>query len=56
MPGLILQPTTLLYLAFGVVMGSQSEYFGLGGIVGLSLLLPFMFGLDPIYGLALRLG
>ncbi len=29
---------------------------GLGGIAGLSLILPFMFGLDPIYGLALMIG
>ncbi len=29
---------------------------GLGGIAGLSLLLPFMFGLDPVYGLALMVG
>ncbi|MGB1848591.1 MAG: tripartite tricarboxylate transporter permease [Litorivicinaceae bacterium] len=54
---LILQPTTLLYLAFGVVMGISIGVFpGLGGIAGLSLMLPFMFGLDPIYGLALMIG
>ena len=29
---------------------------GLGGIAGLSLILPFMFGLDPIIGLALMIG
>ena len=29
---------------------------GLGGIAGLSLLLPFMFGMDPILGLALMIG
>ncbi|MEK9960040.1 MAG: tripartite tricarboxylate transporter permease, partial [Rhodobiaceae bacterium] len=29
---------------------------GLGGIAGLSLVLPFMFGLDPSYGLALMIG
>ena len=54
---LILQPTTLLYLGFGVVMGISIGVFpGLGGIAGLSLMLPFMFGLDPIYGLALMIG
>jgi len=54
---LILQPTTLLYLAFGVVMGISIGVFpGLGGIAGLSLMLPFMFGLEPIYGLALMIG
>jgi len=29
---------------------------GLGGIAGLSLLLPFMFGMEPVYGLALMIG
>ena len=29
---------------------------GLGSIAGLSLVLPFMFGLDPVYGLALMIG
>ena len=29
---------------------------GLGGIAGLSLLLPFMFGMEPLYGLALMVG
>jgi len=29
---------------------------GLGGIAGLSLLLPFMFGMDPTLGLALMIG
>ena len=54
---LILQPTTLGYLAFGVVMGISIGIFpGLGGIAGLSLMLPFMFGLDPVYGLALMIG
>ena len=54
---LILQPITLGYLAFGVVMGISIGIFpGLGGIAGLSLMLPFMFGLDPVYGLALMIG
>lgn len=54
---LILQPATLGYLAFGVVMGISIGIFpGLGGIAGLSLMLPFMFGLEPVYGLALMIG
>ena len=54
---LILDPTVLLYLLGGVVMGLCIGVFpGLGGIAGLSLILPFMFGLDPIYGLALMIG
>ena len=54
---LILQPTVLGYLVLGVVMGLCIGVFpGLGGIAGLSLLLPFMFGMDPILGLALMVG
>ena len=54
---LILDPIVLMYLLGGVVMGLCIGVFpGLGGIAGLSLILPFMFGLDPIYGLALMIG
>ena len=55
--GLILQPVVLGYLVLGVLMGLAVGVFpGLGGIAGLSLLLPFMFGMDPILGLALMIG
>ena len=55
--GLILQPVVLGYLVLGVVMGLAVGVFpGLGGFAGLSLLLPFMFGMDPILGLALMIG
>ena len=55
--GLISQPIVLGYLVLGVVMGLCIGVFpGLGGIAGLSLLLPFMFGMDPILGLALMIG
>lgn len=54
---LILQVKVLGFLALGVVMGLCIGVFpGLGGIAGLSLLLPFMFGMDPILGLALMIG
>lgn len=54
---LILQPVVLGYLVMGVVMGLAVGVFpGLGGIAGLSLLLPFMFGMEPVYGLALMVG
>ncbi len=53
----ILQPLVLGYLILGVMMGLCIGVFpGLGGIAGLSLLLPFMFGMDPILGLALMIG
>lgn len=55
--GQILQPLVLGYLVMGVCMGLAIGVFpGLGGIAGLSLLLPFMFGMDPILGLALMVG
>ncbi|OED47389.1 tricarboxylate transporter [Rhodobacteraceae bacterium (ex Bugula neritina AB1)] len=55
--GQILQPVVLGYLVLGVCMGLAIGVFpGLGGIAGLSLLLPFMFGMDPILGLALMIG
>ena len=54
---LILQPVVLGYLLLGVVLGLAIGIFpGLGGIAGLSLVLPFMFGLDPVLGLALMVG
>lgn len=54
---MILQPMVLGYLLLGVMMGLAIGVFpGLGGIAGLSLMLPFMFGLDPIFGLALMVG
>ncbi|GAB5449319.1 tripartite tricarboxylate transporter permease [Gymnodinialimonas sp.] len=55
--GMILQPVVLGYLVLGVCMGLCIGVFpGLGGIAGLSLLLPFMFGMEPLYGLALMVG
>jgi len=55
--GWILNPTVLAFLVLGVVMGLAVGVFpGLGGIAGLSLLLPFMFGMDPVLGLALMIG
>ena len=54
---MILQPHVLGYLVLGVLMGLCIGVFpGLGGIAGLSLLLPFMFGMEPVTGLALMVG
>ena len=54
---MILQPHVIGYLVLGVVMGLCIGVFpGLGGIAGLSLLLPFMFGMEPVTGLALMVG
>jgi putative tricarboxylic transport membrane protein len=47
----------LLYLCLGVLMGLVVGIFpGLGGIVGLSLLLPFLYGMDPTSALAMLIG
>ncbi len=49
--------THLLYLFGGVIMGLMVGIFpGLGGIVGLSLLLPFLYGMDPTSALAMLIG
>lgn len=49
--------THLLYLFGGVIMGLVVGIFpGLGGIVGLSLLLPFLYGIEPTSALAMLIG
>lgn len=54
---LIFRPEQMLFLAIGVLLGlSVGILPGLGGIAGLSLVLPFMFGMDPVSGLALMVG
>ncbi|MES9944541.1 MAG: tripartite tricarboxylate transporter permease [Candidatus Thiodiazotropha sp.] len=55
--GLILTPVNLGYLAMGVVLGLSIGVFpGLGGIAGLSMLLPFIYGMEPVSGLAMMVG
>ena len=47
----------LLYLIAGVFMGLAVGIFpGLGGIVGLSILLPFLYGMDPTSALSMLIG
>ncbi|MEM8581416.1 MAG: tripartite tricarboxylate transporter permease [Pseudomonadota bacterium] len=54
---LIFQPQQIMYLVLGVLLGLSVGVFpGLGGIAGLSLVLPFIFGMDPVSGLALMVG
>ncbi len=54
---LLLQPKQLMFLVAGVLLGlSVGILPGLGGIAGLSLVLPFIFGMDPVSGLALMVG
>lgn len=54
---LIFQPVQIMYLVAGVLLGlSIGVLPGLGGIAGLSLVLPFIYGMDPVSGLALMVG
>lgn len=54
---LILTPPNLGYLMLGVVLGLSVGVFpGLGGIAGLSLVLPFIYGMDPVGGLSMMVG
>ncbi len=47
----------IMYLIAGVLLGLSVGVFpGLGGIAGLSLVLPFLYGMDPISGLAMMVG
>jgi len=47
----------LLHLGLGVVIGLAVGIFpGLGGIAGLSLLIPFIYGLDQVSALAMLIG
>jgi TctA family transporter len=50
-------PMRLMYLFAGVLMGLFLGIIpGLGGLVGLSILLPFTFGMDPYSAIAMLLG
>lgn len=46
-----------MFLVLGVLLGLSVGVFpGLGGIAGLSLVLPFIYGMDPVSGLAMMVG
>ncbi|MPZ60981.1 MAG: hypothetical protein GEU93_06740 [Propionibacteriales bacterium] len=52
-----LDPLRLLWLALGVLVGLCVGLLpGLGGTVGMAILLPFVFGMDPYSGIALLIG
>lgn len=55
--GLLLSGTHLMFLGLGVALGMVVGILpGLGGIAGLTLLLPFVFGMEPSLALALMIG
>jgi putative tricarboxylic transport membrane protein len=54
---LILEPTRLMYLAIGVLIGLALGIMpGVGGIAGMALLLPFTFNMDHYAAFGLLLG
>jgi len=54
---LIFTPTQIGWLAIGVLFVLSVGVFpGLGGIAGLSLVLPFLYGMVPVSGLAMMVG
>lgn len=55
--GIVFDPSRLVFLFLGVILGLIFGVIpGLGGLVGLALLLPFTFALDPYAGLAMLIG
>jgi putative tricarboxylic transport membrane protein len=53
----LIEPYHLLFLFSGVLLGMVVGILpGLGGIAGLSVLLPFVFGMDPANALAMMIG
>ena len=53
----LLVPMRLLFLFFGVLMGlALGAIPGLGGLVGLAILLPFTFDMDPYMAFAIMIG
>ncbi len=53
----LLDPSRLAFVFVGVFVGMCVGLIpGLGGVVGMSILLPFTFGMDPYSGLAMLIG
>lgn len=54
---ILLDPFRLMMLMAGVVIGIVVGILpGLGGLMGMALVLPFLFGMDPYAGIALLIG
>lgn len=55
--GIILSPDRLLWILAGTCLGLFLGIVpGLGGMVGMAVLLPFVYGMDPYSGIALLIG
>lgn len=54
---LLLEPSRLVWMLLGVGLGLVVGLIpGLGGMVGLTIIFPFIYGMDPYSGIALMLG
>ena len=54
---IVLDPSRLVYMFIGIGIGVVVGLLpGLSGTVGMSLMLPFVFGLEPYVGMALLIG
>lgn len=54
---ILLDPFRMLMLLAGVVIGIVVGILpGLGGLMGMALVLPFLFGMDPYAGIAMLIG
>ncbi len=54
---IVLDPGRLVWLVFGATVGLVVGVLpGLGGTVGMAILLPFVFGMDPYSGIAMLVG
>lgn len=55
--GILMDPSRLMFLFFGVICGLVLGIVpGIGGLVGLTMLLPFTYSMDPYAALAMMLG
>ena len=54
---ILLTPTHFMYLGLGVLMGLSIGLIpGLGGIAGMAIIMPFLFGMEPSLALAMMIG
>ncbi|WP_096439055.1 tripartite tricarboxylate transporter permease [Alteribacter populi] len=54
---MILEPSRLLFMLLGIGLGLSIGLLpGLSGTVGMAILLPFVYGMDPYSGMALLIG
>jgi putative tricarboxylic transport membrane protein len=54
---IVLDPSRIIFMFIGIGVGLLIGLLpGLGGTVGMSILLPFIFGMDPYTGMALLIG